>query len=105
MCNLTDTLDYKLKIGGHLHKAHSYPEPLELAPVGNKGRVIGRGTLEWGVVEASLQVQYADPLSLPKLCLILPHAIELALVLGHPFIDQNNVLAHLVGLPGLNDWY
>ena len=76
-----DTLNHKLKIDRRLCKAHWHPEPLELAPVGNEGRDIRRGTVGQDIVEASLQVQHGDPLSLPKLCVVLPHVIELELVI------------------------
>ena len=56
-------------------------------------------------MEASLQVQHADPLSLPELCPVLPCVIGLELVLSCPFIDQDDVLAHLVRLPRLNTQY
>ena len=72
---MKDTLDYKLEINGHLCKAHQYPEPPELALVGIKGRVIRSSTLKWDIVEASLQVQHADPLSPPKLHPIPLHVI------------------------------
>ena len=85
-CTAKDTLYYKLKICVHLNKAHWHPEPPELAPVGDEGRVIRRGTLKWDIVEASLQVQHADPLSPPKLHLVPPPVNELVLILGHPFI-------------------
>ena len=85
--------------------AHWHPEPQVLAPVGNKGQVVGRGALKWYVVEASLQVQHADPLSPPELHPLPPHLIELVMALGHPFVNWDNVLAHLVGLPRLNAWY
>ena len=55
-------------------------------------------------MESSLQVRHADTLSLPKLCLVLCCIVELVLVLGHLFINQDNVLAYLVGLPRLNAW-
>ena len=73
--------------------------------MGNKGLVIGRGTLKWDIVEASLQVQHADPLSPPELHLVPPNFIELVLVLSHLFVDQDNILAHLVVLPRLNAQY
>ena len=92
-------------MGGHLSKAHQYAEPPELNPVGNKGRVVRRSTLEWDIVEASLQIYHADPLSLPKLNAVPPHVIELVLVLGCHFIDWYDVLAYPVKLPGLNAWY
>ena len=37
---MKDTCHHKLKMGGHLHKAHWHYKPLELAPVGNEGQVI-----------------------------------------------------------------
>ena len=43
-----------------------------------------------------------DPLSPPKLCLVLLCAIEMVLVLSHPFVDWDNILAHVVGLARLN---
>ena len=55
-------------------------------------------------MEASLQVPHTDPLSPPELCLVLPCIIESVLVLGHTFIDWENVLADLVRLPGLDAW-
>ena len=58
-----------------------------------------------GYVEASLQVQHADPLSLPKLHPVLHRIIELVLVLSCPFVDQDKFLAHPVGLTRLNAWY
>ena len=91
-------------MGGHLSKAHWHPEPPKLTPVGNKGQVIRRGGFEWDIVEASFQVQHADPLSPPELHLVLPCVIELELILGHPFVDWDNVLAYPVRLPGLNTW-
>ena len=72
--------------------------PLELAMVGNKGQVIRGGAFKWNVVEACLLVQHADPLSPPEMCLVLSHVIELVLVLSCPFIDQDDVLTHPVGL-------
>ena len=102
---MKDTLDNKLEIGGHLHKVHGHPKPLELAPVGKKGKVIRRGALKWDIMETSLEVQYADPLSPPKVRPVPPYVIELVLVLGYPFIDQDYALAHPVGLLGLNTWY
>ena len=92
-------------MGRCLSKAHQHLEPPELALVGNKGQVIKRGTLKWDIVEASLQVQHADPLSPPKLHPVLPHVIELVLVFSHLFIDWDNVLAYPVGLSRLNAWY
>ena len=102
---MKDTFDHKLEIGRHLHKAHWHPEPLELALVGNKGRVIRRGTFKWDIVEASLQVQHADPHSLPKLCPVQLHVIELVLVPSHLFIDWDYILANPVWLLKLNTQY
>ena len=104
-CAEKDTLDHKQKISGHLCKAHWHPGPPELASVGTEGQVIRRGALALDIVEASLQVQYGDSLSLLELRLVLPHVIELVLVLGYPFIDQDNVLKHPVGLSKPNAWY
>ena len=102
---MKDTLNYKLRMSRRLSKAHWHSEPPELTLVGNKGRVIQGGALEWDVVEASLQVKHADPLSPPKLGLVLPHVVELVLVLGHQFIDQDDVLTYPVRLPRLNAQY
>ena len=102
---MKDTLNYKLKMTRHLHKAHWHPEPLELAPVGNEGQVIRKSALKWDIVGASLQVQHADPLSPPELCPAPIRVVELVLVFNHPFIDWDNVLAHPAGLPGLNSQY
>ena len=85
-----------------LCKAHQHPELLKPTPVGNKGQVIGRGGLEWDVVEASFQVQHNDPLSPHKLHLVQPYVVELVLILSNLFVDQDNVLAYSVRLPGLN---
>ena len=57
--------------------------------------------LKWDVVETSLQVQHAYPLSLPQLSPVLPYAIELVLALDYLFVDQDDILADLVGLVGL----
>ena len=92
-------------MGRRLCKAHWHYEPPELAPVGNKGRVIKRGAFKQDIVEACLQVQHANPLSPPKLHPVLSHIIELVLILGHPFVDWDCVLAHPVGLPRLDAWY
>ena len=46
-------------------------------------------------MEAGFQVQHADPLSLPELCPVPPHIVELVLILSHPFVDWDNVLAYL----------
>ena len=73
--------------------------------MGNEGRVVRRDALKWDTVEASLQVQHANPLSLPELQPVPPHVIALIVVLGHTFMDWDNVLAYPVGLPGLNAWY
>ena len=89
---------------GQLCKAHRHPEPPKLTPVSNKGRVIGRGSLKWDVVEASFQIHHANPLCLPELRPVPPCVIELVLVVSCPFIDRDNILAHLVGLPGLDAW-
>ena len=69
-----------------------------------EGQVVGRGGLKWDIVEAGFQVQHTNPLCPPKLHLVPPHIIELVLVLGRPFIDWDNILTHLVGLPGLDAW-
>ena len=73
--------------------------------MGNEGQVIGRGGLEWDILEASFQFQHTDTLIPPELCPVLPHAIELVLILGCPFVDQDGVLAYLVRLPELNAWH
>ena len=73
--------------------------------MGNEGRAIGKGSLIWDIVEASYQVHNTDPLSPPDLRLVIPHAVELVLILGHPFIDQDSVLTYPVRLPGLNIWH
>ena len=104
-CAEKDTLDHKQKISGHLCKAHWHPGPPELASVGTEGQVIRRGALALDIVEASLQVQYGDSLSLLELRLVLPHVIELKLALIHLFIDQDYILAHPVRLPRLSAWY
>ena len=85
----------------HLSKAHWHPEPPKLTLVGNKGRVIRRSGLKWDIVEAGFQVQHTDPLSLPELRLVPPCIIELVLILGHLFVDWDNVLAYSVRLPRL----
>ena len=59
---------------------------------------------EWSIVEASLLVQQADPISPPELCLVPPCVIELELVLGNPFVDQDSILADLLGLATLDFW-
>ena len=59
---------------------------------------------KWEVVDVNFKVQQADPLSLPKLHLVLSHVIELVLVLGHLFSDQGNILTGPVGLPRLDAW-
>ena len=100
-----DTPKHKLKKSGRLSEAHWHPKPPKLAPVGNEGRIIRRGALKQDIVEASLQVQHAEPLSPPELRPVPPHIIELVLVLGHPFIEWDNVLAYPVGLPRLNAQY
>ena len=69
-----------------------------------EGRVIGGGGLERDVVEASFQVQHANSLCLPELGLVPPRIVELILILGRPFVDRDNVLTHMVGLPGLDAW-
>ena len=102
---MKDTFDHKLEIGGCLHKAYWHPEPLELTLVGNEVQVIRKNARKWDIVEASLQVQHVDPLSPPKLYPVLLYIIELVLVLGHPFIDQDYTLANPVRLPGLNTQY
>ena len=56
------------------------------------------------VVEAGFQVQHANPLCPSELGPVPPCIIELILILGHPFVDRDNVLTHLVGLPGLDAW-
>ena len=81
-----------MKMGRCLSKAHWYPGLPELALVGNEGQVIKRGTFEWDIVESSLQVHHADPLSPPDLCQVKPHVIELVLVLCHLFIDRHDIL-------------
>ena len=53
-------------------------------------------------MEASPKILHADPLSPPKLYLVLPHVIELVLVIGHQFTDQDNVLADTLGLAKLD---
>ena len=68
----------------------------------DKGRVVGGGGLEQDVVEAGFQVQHANPLRPSKLGLVPPHIIELILILGHLFVDQDNILTYPVGLPGLD---
>ena len=92
-------------MGGCLSKAHQHPKLPKLTPVGNKVRVIRRDGLEWGIVEASFQVQHPDSLSSPELCPVLLHVVELVLILGHPLVDPDNVLTYLVRLPRLNAQY
>ena len=58
--------------------------------------------LERDVVEAGFQIQHTNPLRPSKLGPIPPRIIELILILGHPFINRENVLAYTVGLPGLD---
>ena len=70
--------------------------------MGNEGQVVRRGALKQDFVEASFQIRHTDLLSLPELCPVLPHVIELVLILGRPFINLDGVLAYLVGLPRLN---
>ena len=41
-------------MGGHVHKARQHPEPLEIAQLGSKARVVRRGAFEWNVLEACL---------------------------------------------------
>ena len=38
----------------------------------------------------------------PSWALVPPHIVELILILGRPFVDWDNVLTHLVGLPRLD---
>ena len=68
----------------------------------DEGRVIGGGGFERDVVEAGFQVQHANPLCLSKLGPVPPRIVELILILGHPFVNWDNVLAYTVGLPGLD---
>ena len=49
----------------------------------------------------SSMLTYFSP---PELRLVPPRVIKLVLVLGHPFIDRDNTLAHSVGLPRLDAW-
>ena len=53
-------------------------------------------------MEAGFQVQHANPLCLPELHPVPPCIVEVILILGHPFIDWDNILTHLVGLPRLD---
>ena len=55
-------------------------------------------------MQAGFQVQHTIPLHPPELCPVPPRIIELVLVLSHPFVDWDNVLTNLVGLPGLDTW-
>ena len=68
----------------------------------DEGRVIGGGGLERDVVEASFQIQHANPLHPSKLGLVPPCIIELILILGCPFVNRDNVLTYTVGLPRLD---
>ena len=68
----------------------------------DEGRVIGGGGFERDVVEASFQVQHANPLRPSKLGPVPPGIIELILILGRPFIYRDDVLTYSVGLPGLD---
>ena len=68
----------------------------------DEGRVIGGGGLERDVVEAGFQVQHANPLHPSELGPVPPHIVELILILSHPFVDRDNVLTHMVGLPRLD---
>ena len=70
----------------------------------DKGRVIGGGGLKQDVVEASFQVQHANLLCPPKLSSVPPCIVELIIILGHLFVERDNILTHLVGLPGLDAW-
>ena len=68
----------------------------------DKGRVVGGGGLERDVVEAGFQIQHANPLCPSKLGPVPPCIIELILILGRLFVNWDNVLAYMVGLPGLD---
>ena len=68
----------------------------------DKGRVVGRGGLEQDVVEAGFQVQHTNPLCPYELGPVPPRIVVLILILGHPFVDRDDVLIHMVGLPGLD---
>ena len=52
-------------------------------------------------METSLKLQHANPLSLPELHLIQPCIIELVPILGHLFVNWNDIMEDLVGCP---DW-
>ena len=68
----------------------------------DEGRVVGGGGLEQDVVEAGFQIQHANPLRPSKLGPVPTHIIELILILGRLFVNQDNVLTYTVGLPGLD---
>ena len=68
----------------------------------DEGRVIGGGGLKRDVVEAGFQIQHANPLRPSKLGPVPPRIIELILILGHPFVNRDNVLTYTVGLPRLD---
>ena len=68
----------------------------------DKGRVIGGGGLERDVVEAGFQIQHVNPLRPFKLGPVPPRIVELILILGHPFVNRDDVLKYTVGLPGLD---
>ena len=50
----------------------------------------------------AFKVQHANPLCPHKLHPVPPCMIELVLVLGHPFVDWDDILTHSVGLPRLD---
>ena len=101
---MQDPFNHKLKMCWHLRWAHGYSESLELALLGKEYQVIQGGALKWVVAAVSLSSQHADPLSPPELHPVPPHVIELVLVQGCLFIDQDSFLADTVGLPRWDTW-
>ena len=70
----------------------------------DEGRVVGGGGFERDVVEAGFQIQHANPLRPSKLGPVPPRIVKLILILGHPFVNRDDVLTYMVGLPGLEAW-
>ena len=53
-------------------------------------------------MEAGFQIQHANTLCPPELGMVPPSIIELILILSRPFVDRDNILTCLVGLPRLD---
>ena len=98
-------LNDELKMCRCLSEPHRHPQPPELTPMRDKGRVVRRRALEDNVVEARLQINHTYPLSSTQLCPIPTRIVQLVLVLISPLVYRNDILTYPIRLTRLLTWH